>query len=102
MLLTGIFPALTTPFYPDGRLYLRKLEHNVDRYSKTPIAGLVVLSEAGEPSLLSEEETREVLRTAIHVSSESNVILAGVSRDRVKRTLDLAEVAAGLGYDAVL
>ena len=31
MLLTGIFPALTTPFYADGRLYLKKLEHNVDR-----------------------------------------------------------------------
>ena len=102
MLLEGLHLPLTTPFYPDGRLYVRKLEHNVDRYSKTPIAGLVVLSEAGEPSLLSEEETREVLRTAIHVSSESKVILAGVSRDSVKRTLDLAEVAAGLGYDAVL
>ena len=32
MLLEGIFPAITTPFYPDGRLYLRKLEHNVERY----------------------------------------------------------------------
>src|ERR1700747_173910 len=47
MLLTGIFPALTTPFYPDGRLYLKKLEHNVDRYSRTPIAGMTILGSTG-------------------------------------------------------
>ena len=28
MLLHGIFPPITTPFYPDGRVYLKKLEHN--------------------------------------------------------------------------
>ncbi|PYX87598.1 MAG: dihydrodipicolinate synthase family protein, partial [Acidobacteria bacterium] len=33
MLLNGIFAAITTPFYPDGKVYFRKIEHNVDRYS---------------------------------------------------------------------
>jgi len=102
MLLEGLFVPLTTPFYPNGRLYLRKLEHNVDRYSRTPAAGLAVLSETGEPSLLSDDETREALRTAISAASETKVMLAGVSRDSVKGTLDLLDVAAGLNYDAVL
>ena len=31
MLLQGVFPAITTPFYPDGRIYFRKLEHNVGK-----------------------------------------------------------------------
>jgi dihydrodipicolinate synthase/N-acetylneuraminate lyase len=43
MLLEGIFPAITTPFYLDGSVYLRKLEHNVERYSRSPVAGIVVL-----------------------------------------------------------
>jgi len=30
-LLQGIFPPLTTPFYPDGNVYFKKLEHNVER-----------------------------------------------------------------------
>ena len=38
MLLQGIFPPITTPFYPDGNIYFKKLEHNVERYSKTPVA----------------------------------------------------------------
>jgi len=39
MLLHGIFPPITTPFYPDGRVYFKKLEQNVEHYSKTPIMG---------------------------------------------------------------
>ncbi|MGA7312566.1 MAG: dihydrodipicolinate synthase family protein, partial [Silvibacterium sp.] len=58
MLLEGIFPAVTTPFYPDGRLYRKKLEHNVEHYSRTPVAGLVLLGSTGEAVMLSDEESR--------------------------------------------
>ena len=102
MLLEGLFIPLTTPFYSDGSLNLRKLEHNADRYSKTPAAGLVVLSEQGEPSMLSYEETRKALLTAAENAGAEKVLLAGVSRDCVVGTLDLAEYAARVGYDAVL
>jgi 4-hydroxy-2-oxoglutarate aldolase len=102
MLLEGLQLPLTTPFYPDGRLNLHKLEHNVRRYSKTPVAGFVVLSEVGEPNMLSDEETREALRVVAEAAAEEKVLLAGVSRDSVAGTLDLAEYAARLGYDAVL
>ena len=42
MLLSGIFPPITTPFYPDGEVYYKKIEANVERYSRTPVAGIVV------------------------------------------------------------
>ena len=102
MLLEGLYLPLITPFYPDGRLYLRKLEHNVDRYSKTPVAGMAALTEPGEASMVSDDEAREVLATAIGAADQTKVMLAGVSRDSVRGTLDLVDVAAGLGYDAVL
>jgi 4-hydroxy-2-oxoglutarate aldolase len=102
MLLEGLFLPLTTPFYLDGRLNLRKLEHNVDRYSRTPAAGFAVMSEHGDPTLLSDEETREVLKCAIEAAAVEKMMLAGVSRDSVLATLELAGYAAGLGYDAVL
>jgi 4-hydroxy-2-oxoglutarate aldolase len=56
MLLQGIFPPITTPFYPDGKIYFKKLEHNVERYSRTPVAGLTVLGSTGESIMLSDEE----------------------------------------------
>jgi hypothetical protein len=48
MLLHGIFPPITTSFYPDGNLYFKKLEANVERYSKTPVAGIVALGSTGQ------------------------------------------------------
>jgi dihydrodipicolinate synthase/N-acetylneuraminate lyase len=102
MLLEGLQLPLTTPFYPDGRLNLAKLEHNAARYSKTPVAGLVALSDSGEPTMLSDDETRDVLRSVSDASAPSKVLMAGVSRDSVAGTLDLAEAAAKLRYDAVL
>jgi dihydrodipicolinate synthase/N-acetylneuraminate lyase len=102
MLLDGLQLPLTTPFYPDGRLNLHKMEHNVARYSKTPAAGLVALGETGEPTLLSEEETRHVLRSCAAAAAVEKVLIAGVSRDSVAGTLELAESAAGFGYDVVL
>ncbi|HEX4019574.1 MAG TPA: dihydrodipicolinate synthase family protein [Acidobacteriaceae bacterium] len=102
MLIEGIFPAITTPFYPDGTLYLRKLEHNVDRYARTQLAGMVVLGSTGEPVMLSMEEQGEVLKTAIEAASDEKVMLAGVGQESVLQTLRLAETAAKLNYDAVL
>ncbi|WP_213803568.1 dihydrodipicolinate synthase family protein [Granulicella sp. dw_53] len=102
MLLEGLFLPLTTPFYLDGRLNLRKMEHNVDRYSKTPVTGLAVLSEYGDPTLLTEEETREALRSAMEAAAATKVMLAGISRDSVAGTVELAVYAASLGYDAAL
>ena len=102
MLLQGIYPAVTTPFYPDGRLYLKKLEHNVYRYSRTPIAGLVVLGSTGEAVHLGDEEQREVLKLAAEVAAEQKVLVAGVGQESAERTLALAEFAAKSGFDVAL
>jgi dihydrodipicolinate synthase/N-acetylneuraminate lyase len=102
MLLEGIFPPITTPFYPDGSLYLRKLEHNVALYSRTQLSGMVVLGSTGEAVMLSTEEQREVLATAIAAAAPDKVMIAGVGQESVLQTLAMAEHAASLHYDAVL
>src|SRR6266478_1978793 len=102
MLLHGIFPPITTPFYPDGRVYLKKLEHNVERYSKTPVAGIVVLGSTGEAIMLSDEERREVLKTARQACAPHKVLIAGTGAESALETLHLTEYAAELGYDVAL
>ncbi len=102
MLLEGIFSAITTPFYPDGDLYLRKLEHNMARYSRTQLAGTVVLGSTGEAVMLSLEEQREVLAVAIASAASDKVMIAGVGQESVRHTIAMAEYAAALHYDAVL
>jgi len=102
MLLEGIFAPITTPFYSDERLYLKKLEFNVGRLSLTALAGLVALGSTGEAVALDDAETREVLRVTAESASEEKVLIAGIGRESVKATLDLADAAAGFDYDAVL
>lgn len=102
MLLNGIFPAITTPFHADGHLYLKKLEHNVDRYSKGPIAGMVVLGSTGEVVLLTCAEQREVFRTAIAAAAPAKVMIAGCGHESVQETLEACEYAAALGYDVAM
>ncbi len=102
MLLEGIFPAITTPFYPDGRVYARKLEHNVERYGRGPSAGLMVLGSTGEAVLLDDHDARETLRVAAEAAPADKVLLAGVGHGSALATLRMAEWAAGVGYDAAL
>lgn len=102
MLLSGIFPAITTPFYPDGRLYLRKLEHNVDRYSRSPIAGIVVLGSTGEAVHLSTEEQKDVLRIARENCANEKVLVAGVGQESAQATLEMIDAADKLDYDVAL
>ena len=93
---------MTTPFYPDGAVYYKKIEHNVDRYSRTPISGLVVLGSTGEAVMLSDEERREVLRATVETSSPEKVLIAGTGAESVRETLRLTEYAAKLNYDVAL
>ena len=85
---------LTTPVHADGRLNTRKLEDNLARYSKTPAAGFVVLGRNGQPWLLSDVETREVLRAAADAAEREKVLIAVAPRDSVAGTLDLIEIAS--------
>lgn len=102
MLLHGIFPPITTPFYPDGGVYYKKLEANVDCYSRGPVAGLVVLGSTGEAILLSDEERRQVLRVARQSAAPEKVLVAGTGIESAIETLRLTEYAAGLGYDVAM
>ena len=102
MLLSGIFPPITTPFYPDGNVYYKKLEANVEHYSRTPVAGIVVLGSTGEAILLSDEERRQVLKTARAAAANHKVLIAGTGIESAVETLRLTDYAAELGYDIAM
>jgi dihydrodipicolinate synthase/N-acetylneuraminate lyase len=102
MLLHGIFPPITTPFYPDGNVYFKKLESNVERYSRTPAAGIVVLGSTGEAILLSDQERRDVLKSAREAAAPNKVLIAGTGIESAIDTLRLTEYAAELGYDVAM
>jgi 4-hydroxy-2-oxoglutarate aldolase len=102
MLLHGIFPPITTPFYPDGNVYFKKLESNVERYSRTPCAGIVALGSTGEAILLSDQERRDVLKATRQAAAPNKVLIAGTGIESAIETLRLTDYAAELGYDVAM
>jgi dihydrodipicolinate synthase/N-acetylneuraminate lyase len=102
MLIEGILAAVPTPFYPDERVYFRKLEANMAHYSRSLLSGMLLLGSTGEAVALNDAESRDVLRVAAEASAPDKVLIAGVGRESVKATVELAEAAAEFQYDAVL
>lgn len=102
MLIEGVFAAVPTPFYPDERVYFRKIEANMARYSRSLLSGMLVLGSTGEAVLLSDAESRDVLRVAAEASAPEKVLIAGVGAESVRTAVGLAEAAAESRYDAVL
>jgi dihydrodipicolinate synthase/N-acetylneuraminate lyase len=66
------------------------------------VAGIVVLGSTGEAVLLSDEERREVLKSARAAAAPHKVLIAGTGIESAIETLRLTEYAAELGYDAAL
>jgi 4-hydroxy-2-oxoglutarate aldolase len=102
MLLHGIFPPITTPFYPDGNVYFKKIENNAERYSRTPCAGIVALGSTGEAILLSDQERRDVLKATREAAAPNKVLIAGTGMESAIETLRLTEYAAEVGYDIAM
>jgi dihydrodipicolinate synthase/N-acetylneuraminate lyase len=102
MLMEGIFCAVPTPFYPDERVYFRKLEANIARYSRSLLSGMILLGSTGEAVALNDQEALDVLRAAAEAAAPDKVLVAGVGKESVKATVELTEAAARYRYDAVL
>ncbi|HYL83169.1 MAG TPA: 4-hydroxy-tetrahydrodipicolinate synthase [Candidatus Angelobacter sp.] len=102
MLLTGVFPALTTPFGADGHVSLSDLKHNLHKYNASDLAGYVVMGSTGESVLLSKTEMDSVLETAKEAAGKGKKLIAGTGAESTAETIDRTKRAAKLGYDAAL
>jgi 4-hydroxy-2-oxoglutarate aldolase len=100
--LSGIYPALTTPFAADGSVSLADLRHNIERYNRTDLAGYVVLGSTGESVLLSQAEMDRILATAKEAAGKEKRLIAGTGAESTAETIERTKRAAELGYQAAL
>ena len=102
MLLSGVFPPLTTPFASDGSISLPDLEHNILQYNGTDLAGYVVLGSTGESVLLTKAEMEGIFVTAKEAAAREKKLIAGTGAESTAETIERTKRAAELGYDAAL
>jgi 4-hydroxy-2-oxoglutarate aldolase len=102
MVLSGVFPPLTTPFASDGSVSLADLKHNIQQYNRTNLAGYVVLGSTGESVLLMNAEREKIFVAAKEAAAEEKKLIAGTGAESTAETIERTKRAAELGYDAAL
>ena len=100
--LSGVFSALTTPFDSDGSVSLADLQHNIQRYNCTGLAGYVVMGSTGESVLVSKAEWEAVLVAVKETASREKKLIAGTGAESTAETIERTRRAAHIGYDAAL
>lgn len=102
MKLQGIFADVTTPFDHKGDIYKVKVQHNVEKWNRTSLAGYVVGGAAGEGALLAAEEKVAVWELVAKHAAVEKILIAASAAAGVHETVPLTNRAAELGYKAAL
>jgi 4-hydroxy-2-oxoglutarate aldolase len=102
MVLSGIFPALTTPFGSDGSVSLADLKHNIQQYNQTGLAGYVAIGSTGESVLLTSAEAEGVLVTVKESAAKGKLLIAGTGAESTAETIARTKRAAAIGYEVAL
>src|SRR5579864_7213986 len=102
MKLQGIFADITTPFDHKGDIYKVKVQHNVEKWNRTTLAGYVVCGAAGEGALLSAEEKAAVWEMVAKLAAPEKLLIAASAMPGVRETVSLSNRVADLGYKAAL
>jgi 4-hydroxy-tetrahydrodipicolinate synthase len=98
---TGVFPAMTTPFTPDGEIDHETLAADAQRLEAAGVAGLVPAGSTGESATLTHDEHIEVVETVVEAVDDVPVI-AGSGSNSTHEALDLSRRAAEAGADGLL
>jgi 4-hydroxy-2-oxoglutarate aldolase len=100
--VSGIFTPIVTPFRHDDTVDEHGLRHNVARWMRTPLTGLVVLGSNGEAPQLDDDEADRVIAVTREEVPKERLLIAGTGRESTKATIAATRRAAGYGVDAVL
>src|SRR5271170_7259560 len=100
--LSGVYPALTTPYAADGSVSLDDLKHNIRKYNEIALAGYVAIGSTGESVLLSRKEIDAVFMAVKEAAAPGKLLIAGTGAESTAETIERTKRAAELGYHAAL
>lgn len=102
MKLSGVMPALITPFDASGKVDFKAFEKHLTALRAAGVTGWVPMGSTGEYSALSNDERHEVLKFVKDFANEGEALIAGTNAPATREVLENTLRAKELGYDAVL
>jgi len=102
MRVTGSWVAIPTPFREDGYIDLEKFKPIIDFQHHYGTDGLLVLGSAGESSMLSQEEKKQIIKYVVEYTRDKIPILVGTTGANTQDTIEMTKYAQMVGADGAL
>ena len=102
MKLTGVLPALVTPFDGTGRIDLAAFARHLTLLRASGVSGWVPCGSSGEYNLLSDAEREQVLRFVRDFARPGEMLIAGTNAPSTAGVIANTLRAKQMGYHAVL
>ncbi len=102
MKLSGVMPALVTPFDASGKVDFNAYEKHLTALRAAGVSGWVPMGSTGEYSALSNDERLEVLKFVKDFANDDEILIAGTNAPATREVIENTLKAKEIGYDTVL
>jgi 4-hydroxy-tetrahydrodipicolinate synthase len=100
--LSGVMPALVTPFEVDGGIDFPAMERLMTHLRAAGVTGWVPNGSTGEYFSQSTEERRLTLQFVKDFAAPGEMLIAGTNAPATREVIDQTRMARDIGYDTVL
>ncbi|OAP36264.1 dihydrodipicolinate synthase family protein [Sinorhizobium glycinis] len=102
MKLSGVMPALVTPFDANNRIDFKAFEKLLAHLREAGVTGWVPNGSTGEYFSQSTEERRDVLQFVKDFAKPGEILIAGTNAPATREVIEQTAIAKEIGYDTVL
>lgn len=102
MKLSGVMPALVTPFDADGQIDFKAFETHLTNLRAAGVTGWVPCGSSGEYNFMTDEERDQVLQFVKDFAQPGEILIAGTNAPSTAGVIANTLRAKAMGYDAVL
>lgn len=102
MKLSGVMPALVTPFDANGKIDFKAFEKLLAHLREAGVTGWVPNGSTGEYFSQSTEERRDVLQFVKDFARPGEILIAGTNAPATREVIEQTALARDIGYDTVL
>ncbi|MBY4612634.1 4-hydroxy-tetrahydrodipicolinate synthase [Rhizobium redzepovicii] len=102
MKLSGVVPALITPFDASNKIDFKAFEKLLTHLREAGVTGWVPNGSTGEYFSQSREERRDVLQFVKEFARPGEILIAGTNAPATREVIEQTAMARDIGYDTVL
>lgn len=102
MKLSGVMPALITPFDANNKIDFKAFEKLLTHLREAGVTGWVPNGSTGEYFSQSREERRDVLQFVGEFARPGEILIAGTNAPATREVIEQTAMARDIGYDTVL